>query len=155
MNPTTNQQQNQRSSPQVPGIPYTTPPAPQNPITPPIGQPTDPKQQANAAAGNLGFINTMQEHLLKHKAGKQQAIQPQETPHKPPQQEQTSNPTEDMKTEIKGSEERIMDEIKALKEEMTKNSPDGKQKEIDDLRKQIQEVLDAPDSEDSTDKKNE
>lgn len=96
-------------------------------------QAQDPTKQANTAAANLGFINTMQEHLLKYKASKD--------PQNAPQQEQTQNPSGDMKTEIKASESRIMKEIKGLKDEFSKNSSGNEQKEVERLKKEIEEVL--------------
>lgn len=42
--------------------------------------PQNPTSQANQASANLGFINTMQEHLLKYKGQQKGATQPQNSP---------------------------------------------------------------------------
>lgn len=103
-------------------------------------QPQTPQPQVpehNQTMANLGFINTMQEHLLQHK-GKQKALQeapqmPQNAPQPTPQ----PNPQEDMQS----METRLMGEIKGLKDTIEKNKPKDKNKELEDLKKQIEDVL--------------
>lgn len=87
-----------------------------NPNTQPqqtqAANPQDPSKGASQAAANLGFINTMQEHLLQHKANKNkpvasQAPQEAQGQEKEPKGDKTEQPDiakelTAFKTEIEG-----------------------------------------------------
>lgn len=112
-------------------------------MNPQIAQAKQPQVNPNQAGANLGFINTLQEHLLQYKAqqGQNQAPNPipaQATSQGTPTNQ--NNPT-DVKAEIQGLEGRLMDELATVKAEL-QSQKDGK-KEFDDLKKQIEGVLNS------------
>ena len=89
------------------------------------GKTGDNQMTPNQAMGNLGFINTMQEQLLQHKAAKA-GVQPKQVPQTPqnaPQPQETKESTKDKEP----------DENEA---KMTKLELDMTKK-IDDLRKEL------------------
>lgn len=111
-------------------------------------QPPQPKVDPNQAGANLGFVNTLQEHLLQYKA-QQGQNQPQQAPNPVPAQDPNEgvpsnqqNQT-DTTAQIQGLESRLMDELNTLKVEM-QSQKDGK-KEFDDLTAQIEQVLNSND----------
>lgn len=130
-------EQTQPTSPQPTGIPYTPPPQAQNPITAPIGQQVDPTEKANQAKANLGFVNTLQEHLLQHHTSKQASEQ------KP----QDSQPQEEEPNKLEDMESRIVDEISKVKKSIEENTPKDKNKELEDLKKEIEDVLNSDNEE--------
>lgn len=88
------------------------------------------------AAASLAFATQLQQRLM----------QPQEQPVEgdmaaeiAPEQEQIANPQEDLEQ----MEGRIMEEIGGLKEMIEQSAPKDKDKEIEELKKQIKEVLDS------------
>ena len=95
----------------------------------------DPKH-TNQVAGNLGFINTMQEQLLQHKAAKQQAQQPTQAPQKPqnaPQQEQEPKGVQDNPKEEK--KENVSERITEMELSLSKK--------IDDLHNELKTDLEG------------
>lgn len=126
-----------------------------NPVQPTPGQniPTqDPTQAGNQAKANLGFINTMQEHLLQYKHGNQAQKQPVEAPQKPqnaPGQEKTpkqDNPAEEKKEPSSGAD--MAKEFAGFKTEI-EGLLDSK---IGDLKREIEMALKEDDKEDQTTK---
>ncbi len=105
---------------------------------------TQPKTDANTAAGNLGFINTMQEQLLQHK-GKQNGVKPLQNSPQPaqnaPQQEQKPEVNKEPHSDLDGLETRIMSEIVSLRKEIQDSKPKERETEIEELKKQIEEAL--------------
>lgn len=147
MNPNQMQPQTQYKPPS-PNVPQVDPkPTPQ--AKPPV--------DSNKAGANLGFVNTLQEHLLQYKANQDKTAQPsQSTPQQTPTQSpqgSTPNPLQgipsnqqtptDTASQIEGLESRMMDELQTLKVEI-QSQKDGK-KEFDDLKKQIETVLNSND----------
>lgn len=102
----------------------------------------DPTKSANQAAGNLGFINTMQEHLLQHKASKNVPPQASQEPKTAPQQEQKpkqDNPVEEKK------EPNMAEEFTNFKKEI-EGLLDSK---LGDLKREIESALTEEDSKES------
>lgn len=98
---------------------------------------SQPKISPNDAAGNLGFVNTMHEQLLQYK-GKQAGVQPTQSspnPQNAPGQEQKENP------QIEKVETNILTEIEGIKKQLEEMKPKDKNKELDDLKKEIEQVL--------------
>ncbi len=113
-------------------------------------QQTQPKTDPNLAGANLGFVNTLQEHLLQYKAKQGQTSQstpptPQVPPPQDPNQEVPSNQQNqtDTNNQIQGLESRLMDELATVKAEL-QSQKEGK-KEFDDLKKQIETILNSTD----------
>lgn len=106
----------------------------QSTIQPPISQhPPITPDRAKAALGNA----TLLQSFLLPKA-------PQ-TPQNAPQPMETPKPEVDVKGEIQGSETRLMSEITKLKDMIEANAPKDKNKELDDLKKEIEKVLSQSD----------
>lgn len=89
----------------------------------------------------LGFsTQLMQQHLQSQMP--QEAPQAQETA---PQQEEIQEPVEDPQAGLDDLRTEIMDEIGSLKELIKENAPKDKNKELEDLKKQINDVINEPD----------
>lgn len=86
------------------------------------------------AKASLGLAT----HLMSH-------LMPQAPPAQDPAQGAPSNQTtpEDTQNQIQGLEQRLMDELQTLRAEM-KTQGDG-QKELSDLKKQIEQILNSND----------
>lgn len=116
-------------------------------IPQPQGQP-DPTEQANQAKSNMGFVNTLQEHLLEYKHP--QAPQDAKTA---PGEEKVKKEVEQPKPETKPEESKPEEKkddprIAELELSITKKLDDIRQElkgdhetEIDALKKQIEDAL--------------
>ncbi len=93
------------------------------------------EQKTSQSAANLGFINTMQEHLLQYKAGKNAPSKPQNAP----QQEQT--PKQDNSVEEK-KEPNLAEEFTKFKTEI-EGLMDSK---LGDLKREIESALSEEES---------
>ena len=90
--------------------------------------PTDTR----ATLGNLT-------HIMGHLIPQQQPDQSQNTAPEPPQNQQMP---EDVNSQVSGLESRIFDELGTLREEIKKiGAPKDQNKELEDLKKQIETVL--------------
>lgn len=89
------------------------------------------------AKASLGIANHLLAHLMPQ-APQAQAPQTPEPAPQPPTNQETSN---DTANQMSGLEERIMSEIGALKEEIKKAQPQDSNKEIEALKKEIEQVL--------------
>ncbi len=89
----------------------------------------DPVKSANQAKANLGFITTMQEHLLHYKNG---GTTPSQSPQNAPGQEQTqeTGDTDPIK--------KLVDEVGKLREEVKGKTAD---KEIEQIRSELESLL--------------
>lgn len=94
----------------------------------------DPSKATNQAAANLGFINTMQEHLLEHTANKNRPASPQNAPQST-QEVKQDNPTEGKK-ELK-TEPNMAEEFTKFKTEI-EGLMDSK---LGDLKREIETAL--------------
>ncbi len=91
----------QQTNPQPQEVNPTSIPQPQGQSIQPE---QDPTKKANMAAGNLGFVNTLQQHLIQYKGKQNQPPQAPETPKTAPEQEQKPKVEETPKEEDKESQ---------------------------------------------------
>lgn len=101
--------------PQGTGQLINTQPAPQG--QPDLPQPTG-TQGANQAAANLGFMNTMQEHLLQHKGNKNKAQTQQNDKGKEKPQETQKDSQKEIEALRTEFEKKIEDMKKGITEEI-------------------------------------
>ena len=94
-------------------------------------QNTQPNIDPNKVSAALAFATNLQSQSLPSPT----------SPANEPGAEQQPSTQEDVKTEISGLESRLMDELTTLRAEM-KSQGDG-QKELQDLKKQIEEILNS------------
>lgn len=91
----------------------------------------DPTQQASQAKANLGFVNTMQDHLMQYKGGQKKA-QEKSMNDKKQQDKQQETKQVDIKSELesfKGDIEKMINEkIGGIKDDISKalSEEDGK-----------------------------
>ena len=106
-------------------------------------QPQNSQLTPNQAMGNLGFINTMQEQLLQHKARKA-GIQPKTAPSTAPQPQGQEKPQETTKPSTDENEAKMtkleLDMTKKI-DDLRKELDDKHKLEIDKLRNDITEAL--------------
>lgn len=97
--------------------------------------------QVGATLGNMTHIMS---HLLPQKQATQQPQAPQtpETAPSPPTNQETGT---DLKAEMQGLEGRIFDELDVLKQEIQKSQPQDANKELQDLKTQLQAIIDGKD----------
>lgn len=104
-------------------------------------QPQQSQMNHGDAKASMGIATFLQSHLLPQKQPGQDQAQAPQTPEivpQPPTNQETSN---DTANQMSGLEERIMSEIGALKEEIKKAQPQDSNKEIEALKKEIEQVL--------------
>ena len=94
---------------------------------------SDPVQKANQAKANLGFINTMQQHLLEYKSGGKKAPQ---SPNSAPGQENGQETTNEPKDENKPDLAKELSSFKIEIEGMIKS-------QIGDLKREIQSAMES------------
>jgi hypothetical protein len=97
----------------------------------------DNQMTPEEAKASLGLATHLQSFLLPK--GQGQASQTSDSA--PGEAQPPEQPTTDMKAEIQALESRIMQEIGGLKQEIQKAQPKDANQEIDDLKKQIEAVL--------------
>lgn len=104
-----------------------------------------PPQQSQAqnsmspedAKASLGIATALQDQMMP-----KQAPEAPTSPGNEPGTTEQPNQQEDVKAEISGLETRLMDELKTLREDMATQG-DAKA-ELADLKKQIEQILNAP-----------
>ncbi len=114
---------------------------------PPQTQPPQPPVDPNKAAANLGFITTMQDHLLQYKAKQNAPQKAQQTPQPAPQPTQQPEPTEPPKEQkaeqsdpkIEELEGAVRTDIDMLRGEL-KQMGEGHSKEMEDIKKLLKDL---------------
>lgn len=102
-----------------------------------LDQPMHP-DHARAVLGTTTHIRS----LLIPPAQAQQAPQVPNPAPQPPTNQETGT---DMKAEMQGLESRIFDELGTLKQEIQKAQPQDANKELQDLKQQLQGIVDGND----------
>lgn len=109
----------------------------QHPTTIKLDKPLDP----GVGRALLGATTHIRSHLIPP-AQAQQTAQNAEPAPQPPTNQQTGT---DMTAELQGLESRIFDELGTLKDMVQKSQPQDANKELKDLKDQLQSVLDSND----------
>lgn len=104
-----------------------------------------PPMTADRAKAALGNSTLLQSFLLP-KAQAQQPQPTQEQPAQPSMQETMQQGQESMQNGLKDLETKIMGEIGNLKSVIEQQTPKDKNKELEDLKKQITDVLNESDT---------
>lgn len=116
-------------------------------------QPPQPQVDPSQAGANLGFVNTMQQHLLQYQMANQ-PISPTQTPQNAPQPMQPkptsqpapepkappAEPTEEPKDELKGVEERLSTQIDQLGKSLKDGQTQEMKKEMDEIKKTLKDL---------------
>ncbi len=95
-------------------------------------------KQGHETAANLAFSTSLSQ-MLQGNHPSQTSQEPQNAP----EQEQNQAPQEDTNSKLEGLESRVMDEIKGIKDMIEQNTPKDKNKELEDLKKEIKSVLES------------
>lgn len=92
-------------------------------------------------AAALGYITTLSEHSMAQEAPQS----PETAPQAQQEQQPPEQPKDEISPKIDALESRIMEEMATLRDEIKASAPKDKDKEIEDLKKQIEDVLNQED----------
>ena len=110
---------------------------PNQPLNNPIGKPNPDNARAS-----LGFSTNLLSQFLQNQQPQQASSQPQETAPQSPTNQETGT---DLQAEMQGLETRILDELTTLKKEIKKAQPKDANQELEDLKQELQGILDSND----------
>lgn len=108
-------------------------------------QNSQPQMNADDAKASLGIATALQQQLMPQ--APQDAAQTSEPNGQSPAPEPPTNQTtpEDTQAQMEGLESRIMDELGTLRDEVKQVAGKDTGKELEDIKKQIQTILDSND----------
>ncbi len=109
----------------------------------PTQQTTQPMSHGDLKA-SMGVATFLQSHLIPQQ-GQQQQPQAPQTPEIAPETPTNQTTPSDTSAEMQGLESRIMDELGTLKAEIEKTQPQDANKELQNLKTELQALLDSKD----------
>lgn len=105
-------------------------------------QPIENQMTPDEAAASLGFATTLSDQMMQSQVP---PVEPQGASQQEGSQETGNTEAVDIRAEIQGVEERLMETIESLREEIKSASPDKSRQEIESLKKQLSDILNEQD----------